>query len=297
MPPRSMRPDRVVLAQQEKEAGPARLIGQRRAIARRGWATAEDYVECSAPGWLALALLPGGRCQRSSRAGTSGWWAHKRTEPPKYRAFLWQPAVIQHFRAWFVGHARCMKRPARKKTAVRKAAALVSVERVTQSILVLRGYKVLLDADLAALYGVETRVLLQAVKRNEERFPADFLLKFSPPEWANLRSQIVISSAEHGGRRYPPYAFTEQGVAMLSSVLNSSRAIAVNIQIMRAFVRMRELLASNRELAQKLAELERKIATHDQSITGILKAIRELMNPPPLPKKRGIGFTANFDET
>jgi phage regulator Rha-like protein len=108
--------------------------------------------------------------------------------------------------------------------------------------------------------------------------------------------EIVISSAEHGGRRYPPYAFTEQGVAMLSSVLNSSRAIAVNVQIMRAFVRMRELLASNRELAQKLAELERKIATHDQSITGILNAIRELMNPP-LPKRRGIGFTANFDES
>jgi hypothetical protein len=189
-----------------------------------------------------------------------------------------------------------MKRRAVKKVPDGGNAALVSVERVAQSIIVLRGHKVLLDADLATLYGVETRVLLQAVKRNLERFPDDFLLQLTSQEWADLRSQIVISSGEHGGRRYPPYAFTEQGVAMLSSVLNSSRAIAVNIQIMRAFVRMRELLASNRELAQKLAELERKVETHDQSITGILKAIRELMNPP-VPKRRGIGFTANFDET
>jgi hypothetical protein len=172
---------------------------------------------------------------------------------------------------------------------------LIPIERVTHSIIPLRGYKVLLDAELATLYGVETRVLLQAVKRNLKRFPEDFLLQLTPEEWTNLRSQIVISSAEHGGRRYPPYAFTEQGVAMLSSVLSSSRAIAVNIEIMRAFVRMRDLINSNRELAQKLVELERKIATHDQSIIGILKAIRELMNPP-LPKRRGIGFTADFDE-
>jgi hypothetical protein len=172
---------------------------------------------------------------------------------------------------------------------------LIPVARITQSILFLRGYKVLLDADLAALYGVETRVLLQAVKRNLERFPDDFLLQLTAEEWTTLRSQSVISNADRGGRRYAPYAFTEQGVAMLSSVLNSKRAISVNIEVMRAFVRMRELISSNKELAQKLAELERKIATHDQSITGILKAIRELMNPP-LPKRRGIGFTANFDE-
>lgn len=188
-----------------------------------------------------------------------------------------------------------MKRRARKKVAGGRQTALISGERVAQSILLLRGFKVMLDADLAALYGVPTKVLLQAVKRNLERFPEDFMLQLSAEEWDNLRSQIVTSSAQHGGRRYPPYAFTEQGVAMLSSVLNSNRAIAVNIEIMRAFVRMRELLNSNRELAEKLAELERKIATHDQSITGILKAIRELMNPP-LPKRRGIGFTADFDE-
>lgn len=203
-------------------------------------------------------------------------------------AFLGKSPVIQHLFARFPGHAGLM-------ASRRRRTALISGERVTHSILLLRGYKVLLDTDLAALYGVETRALLQAVKRNLERFPEDFMLQLTPEEWANLRSQTVISSAEHGGRRYPPYAFTEQGVAMLSSVLSSDRAIAVNIEIMRAFVRMRELLNSNRELAQKLAELERKIATHDQSITGILKAIRELMNPPA-QKRRGIGFTANFDE-
>lgn len=121
------------------------------------------------------------------------------------------------------------------------------------------------------------------------------MLQLTAEEWSVLRSQIVTSNAQRGGRRYAPYAFTEQGVAMLSSVLNSSRAIAVNIEIMRAFVRMRELLTSNKDLAQKLAELERKLTTHDQAITGILKAIRELMHPPE-PKRRGIGFTADFNE-
>lgn len=204
-------------------------------------------------------------------------------------------SLFSNWRLDFRSHAGFMKRPARKKVARGNHRALISGERVTQQILPVRGLKVMLDAHLAALYGVPTKVLLQAVKRNLERFPEDFMLQLTAEEWAILRSQIVTSSVQHGGRRYPPYAFTEQGVAMLSSVLNSARAVAVNIEIMRAFVRMRELLASNRELAQKLAELERKIATHDQSIIGILKAIRELMNPP-LPKKRGIGFTANFDE-
>ena len=145
----------------------------------------------------------------------------------------------------------------------------------------------LLDADLATLYGVETKVLLQAVRRNPDRFPKDFMFQLADQELAALRSQTVTSS--WGGRRYAPYAFTEQGVAMLSSVLNSPRAIAVNIEIMRAFVRMRELLASNKELAQQLSELERRISTHDHAIVGILKAIRELMNPPEI-KKRSIGF-------
>ena len=152
---------------------------------------------------------------------------------------------------------------------------------------------------VAELYGVETKVLIQAVKRNRARFPPDFMFQLTAAEWAGLRSQIVTSKPRRGGRRYAPYAFTEQGVAMLSSVLASERAIAVNIQIMRAFVRMRELLISNRELAQKLdqleARLEKKLTSHDRAIAAILSAIRELMNPTP-PKRRGIGFTADVEE-
>ncbi|WP_116810254.1 ORF6N domain-containing protein [Steroidobacter cummioxidans] len=169
------------------------------------------------------------------------------------------------------------------------------VERISHSILMLRGQRVLLDANLAVLYGVPTRALVQAVKRNLRRFPEDFMFQLTADEWATLRSQLVTSNEGRGGRRYAPHAFTEQGVAMLSSVLKSSHAIAVNIEIMRAFVRMRELLASNKELAQKLTELERKIDSHDQAIVGILEAIRELMHTPE-PKKRPIGFTANLDE-
>lgn len=170
----------------------------------------------------------------------------------------------------------------------RKVANLTT-DQITQSILVLRGQRVMMDSDIAAMYGVETKVLLQAVKRNVERFPADFMVQLSAGEWDNLRSQIVTSSASHGGRRYAPYAFTEQGVAMLSSVLKSKRAIAVNIEIMRAFVRMRDLLASSKELAQQLRKLERKVDGHDETIAGILKIIRELMNPP-ITTKRSIGF-------
>jgi hypothetical protein len=176
--------------------------------------------------------------------------------------------------------------PSKKKTAA-------STAQIVQSIVYLRGHKVLLDADLATLYGVPTKVLVQAVKRNSKRFPDDFMFQLSADEFENLRSQFVTSS--WGGRRYAPYAFTEQGVAMLSSVLNSPQAIAVNIEIMRAFVRLREMLTSNKELAKKLEELERKLQTHDQAITGILNAIRELMRPPEPPKKRQIGFVQTDD--
>lgn len=169
--------------------------------------------------------------------------------------------------------------------------ALVPVESIAQSILLLRGQKVLLDADLAELYGVETKVLLQAVKRNRERFPEDFMFQLTADEFGNLRSQFVTSS--WGGRRYAPYVFTEQGVAMLSSVLKSPRAIAVNIEVMRAFVRLREMLSSNKELAAKLGELEHKLESHDQAIAGILNAIRELMKPPQPAKKQPIGFVTD----
>jgi ORF6N domain len=179
-----------------------------------------------------------------------------------------------------------------------RSATLVPVEHITQSILVLRGQRVLLDAELAALYGVEIRVLVQAVKRNRARFPEDFMFQLSAAEWGALRSQVVTFKSGRGQhRKYLPYVFTEQGVAMLSSVLRSERAIAVNIQIMRAFVRMRELLASNRTLARRLdeleARLEKKLATHDQAIAAILSAIRQLMHPPA-PKRRPIGFTADL---
>ncbi len=155
-------------------------------------------------------------------------------------------------------------------------------------ILTLRHQRVLLDADLAVLYGVATKVLLQAIRRNPERFPEDFMFQLNNQEFADLRSQIVTSN--RGGRRYLPYAFTEQGVAMLSSVLHSPRAIAINIEIMRAFVRLRAMASTNKELAGKLNELERKLSSHDQAIAGILDAIRRLMAPPPQPRKRSIGF-------
>ena len=135
-------------------------------------------------------------------------------------------------------------------------AASIPSERIERAILVLRGHRVILDCDLAALYGVPTKVLLQALKRNPERFPADFMFQMKKQEVAILRSQFVTSS--WGGRRYMPYVFTEQGVAMLSSVLNSPRAIAVNIEIMRAFVRLRFILASNKQLARRLDALEAK---------------------------------------
>lgn len=171
----------------------------------------------------------------------------------------------------------------------------VSIEHISRSILILRGQRVLLDVELADLYGVATKALIQAVKRNGERFPEDFMIQLTSAEWAILRSQAVTSSARHGGRRYLPYAFTEQGVAMLSSVLRSGRAIAVNVQIMRAFVRMRELLASSTALSRKLDELERKYQHHDKAIKAILSAIRELTTAP-VPKRRPIGFTANLGQ-
>ena len=142
----------------------------------------------------------------------------------------------------------------------------------------------MLDADLAALYGVETRALVQAVKRNLGRFPEDFMFQLTPEEAANLRSQIVISS--WGGRRTPPYAFTEQGVAMLSSVLHSERAAQVNVEIMRTFVRLREVLSSHADLARKLVTLERK---YDAQFKAVFDAIRALM-ATPTGTKRKIGF-------
>lgn len=171
--------------------------------------------------------------------------------------------------------------------------ALLPLETIAQRILLLRGQKVLLDADLAALYEVETKVLLQAVKRNQERFPVDFMFQLDAGEWTALRSQSVTSNekpAGRGGRRYAPYAFTEQGVAMLSSVLSSPQAVQVNIAIMRAFVKLRESLATNKELANNFKELAHKVASHDQAIAGLIHTLRDLMIQPEPTKKRPIGF-------
>ena len=168
-----------------------------------------------------------------------------------------------------------------------EAQSSVLAERIERRIFLLRGQKVMLSPDLAQLYDVEPRALVQAVKRNVERFPADFMFQLDDEEFHSLKSQIVTSS--WGGlRRAAPYAFTEQGVAMLSSVLRSKRAIQVNIEIMRAFVRLRRLLASHADLARKLDQLERK---YDAQFKIVFDAIRELMTPPE-PHRRRIGFSA-----
>ena len=162
---------------------------------------------------------------------------------------------------------------------------LPQAEDIEGSIFIMRGLRVMLSTHLAALYNVEPRSLVQAVKRNRERFPGDFMFQLTAAEWVNLKSQIVISSWG-GSRRAAPYAFTEQGIAMLSAVLKSRRAIQVNIEIMRAFVRLRQMLASNTQLARKLADLEKK---YDAQFKVVFDAIRQLMTPPQ-PKKRKIGF-------
>ena len=163
--------------------------------------------------------------------------------------------------------------------------SLIPADRIEKAILLIRKQKVMLDADLADLYGVQTKFLVRAVKRNIDRFPADFMFQLSKEEFDDLRFHFGTSS-DWGGRRYPPYAFTEQGVAMLSSVLRSQRAVQVNIEIMRAFIRLRQMLASNAELARKLDELEKK---YDAQFKEVFEAIRQLMTPPE-PKRRPIGF-------
>jgi len=163
--------------------------------------------------------------------------------------------------------------------------SLIPKERVTRSILVVRRQKVLIDADLAALYVVPTKVLNQAVRRNRSRFPSDFMFQLTAEEAGRLRSQIVTSNTR-GGRRWRPYAFTEQGVAMLSSVLHSPRAVAVNVEIMRAFVELRRVLESTAGLSRRLDTLERR---YDAQFKGVFDAIRQLMLPPTASRRK-IGF-------
>ena len=165
----------------------------------------------------------------------------------------------------------------------------IPAERIERAILVIRGQKVMLDEDLSALYEVTTGNLNKAVKRNLDRFPEDFAFQLTDQEFADLRFHFG-SSRSWGGRRYAPYAFTEQGVAMLSSVLRSQRAARVNVEIMRTFVRLRELLATHADLARKLEALEKK---YEAQFRVVFEAIRQLMAPPPEPKKGRIGFHAD----
>ena len=175
----------------------------------------------------------------------------------------------------------------------------IAAPAIEKRILVVRERQVMLDEDLADLYGVETKALTRAVRRNEERFPADFMFQLTRDEYADLRSQIGASSSGHGGRRYPPYVFTEQGVAMLSGVLRSGRAIAVNVEIMRAFVELRRATASHAVIEERLEELERetaaKLGQHDEQLRQIFDALRRLISPPSRPK-RHVGFAPPDDE-
>ena len=164
--------------------------------------------------------------------------------------------------------------------------SVVPVELVERKIYLIRGHKVMLDSDLAELYEVKTKALMQAVKRNIGRFPPDFMFQLNNQEVMTLRSQFVTSKSGKGGRRYTPYVFTEQGVAMLSSVLNSERAVHVNIAIMRAFVKLREMISSHKDLAKRLEELEKK---YDAQFKVVFDALRQLMTPPE-PGKKKIGF-------
>lgn len=192
-------------------------------------------------------------------------------------------------------------RPSRPANAVVRAkASAPTAAGITRAILVLRRQRVILDADLAVLYGVTTKVLNQAVKRNAERFPEDFVFRLKRPELEALnRSQTVTGSQKHRDPRFPPFAFTEHGAIQAANVLNSPRAVEMGVHVVRAFVQLRELLASNHELAGRLdqleARIEKKLVSHDEAIAAIFSAIRELMNPP-MPKRRGIGFTADLNE-
>jgi hypothetical protein len=187
-------------------------------------------------------------------------------------------------------------------SAVPKPVDLVSIEHITSTILVFRGQRVLLDAELAALYGVTTKRCNEQVRRNRERFPEDFMFQLTPEESASLRSQFATLEGGRGQhRKYLPYAFTEHGAIMAATILNSPQAVEMSVYVVRAFVQLREHLSSNRELARRFAQLEtrldKKLTEHDRAIGAILAAIRELMHPKAsVPKRRPIGFTADLEE-
>jgi hypothetical protein len=182
------------------------------------------------------------------------------------------------------------------KESSKQRESLIVAEPIEPIIRVVRGERVILDGDLARIYGVENRSLLQAVKRNTVRFPSDFVFQVSTPEYQSLRSQIVISKGR-GGRRYLPYAFTEHGAVMAANVLTSDRAVAMSVYVVRAFVKLREVLSTTSELAKKLDAIERKLTArqdiHEKAILQLFTQIRNLLSPPPpqpQPKRRRIGF-------
>jgi hypothetical protein len=182
-----------------------------------------------------------------------------------------------------------------KAIQIIESATPISSEEIEHTILLIRGQKVMLDRDLALLYGVETKALKRAVQRNHDRFPVDFMFQLDAEEHESLRCQFgTLKRGQHS--KYLPLVFTQEGVAMLSSVLRSPRAAQVNIAIMRAFVRLRETLSLHKELAHKLADLERKIENHDENIHSLFDAIRQLMTPPETPR-REIGFHVKEDST
>lgn len=173
-------------------------------------------------------------------------------------------------------------------------SSLIPVERIEKAILMIRGQKVILDAELADLYGVTTSRLNEQVKRNRDRFPEDFMFRLKRDEFRDLMSQFATSSSRWGGRRKLPLVFTEHGAVMAANILNSPTAVAASIHVVRAFVRLREILSTHKELARKLEELERRLGQHDEKFRAVFDAIRQLMTPPTEPeKKRKIGFATD----
>ena len=177
-----------------------------------------------------------------------------------------------------------------------RSSILVPVDAIATRILLIRGQRVILDADLAQLYGVLTKQFNRGVKRNQERFPEDFMFQLTKEEGEVLRFQSGTSKSGAGGRRYLPYVFTEHGALMAASVLNSQRAVEVSVFVMRAFVQLRDLLSTHKTLAKHSGELEKRIAGHDKDIAQIINTIHRLLEPPPEPKKRSIGFHTSADD-
>jgi len=178
----------------------------------------------------------------------------------------------------------------------KKDTIILADEVIMNKIYLLRGRKIMLDRDLAELYGVETKALKQAVRRNTDRFPEDFMFEMNKQEFENWRSQIVTSNeGDKKGLRYAPFCFTEQGVTMLSCILNSKRAITINVQIIRIFAKLREMILTHKDILLKMQQLEKKITNHDENIQMIFDTLRKLLNPLQAPRRR-IGFRRNGEE-